>query len=205
MSFTRTEFGCMAAAGMLSRLAPAAKTQEEGRVIGHGIVGLGRISMQHFMPAVKMSKRARVTALVSGHRDTGEKIAAEHGVPGTSIYSADYERIADNKNVDVVYIGLPNGMHAEHTIRAAKAGKHVLCEKPMATTVADCRTMIEAWRSAGMKLMIAYRRQYEPTNLRAIQLIRDGWGRYKRSRAPTGLTFSRRNGGSIGSWPAAVP
>jgi len=65
-------------------------------------------------------------------------------------------------------------MHAEYTIRAAKAGKHVLCEKPMATTVADSRTMIEACHSAGKKLMIAYRCQYEPTNLRAIQLIRDG-------------------------------
>jgi predicted dehydrogenase len=175
MSFTRREFGCLAAAGMLSRLAPAAQAQEEGRVIGYGIVGLGRISMQHFMPAVKMSKRARITALVSGHRDKAEKMAAAYGVPGTSIYSyADYERIADNKNVDAVYIALPNSMHAEYTIRAAKAGKHVLCEKPMATTVADCRTMIEACRSAGKKLMIAYRCQYEPTNLRAIQLIRDG-------------------------------
>jgi predicted dehydrogenase len=175
MSFTRREFGCLAAAGMLSRLAPPAQAQDEGRVIGYGIVGLGRISMQHFMPAVKMSKRARITALVSGHRDKAEKMAAEYGVPDKSIYSyADYDRIADNKDVDAVYIALPNSMHAEYTIRAAKAGKHVLCEKPMATTVADSRTMIEACHSAGKKLMIAYRCQYEPTNLRAIQLIRDG-------------------------------
>src|SRR3954466_8949504 len=73
-----------------------------------------------------------------------------------------------------VYIALPNSMHAEYTIRAAKAGKHVLCEKPMATSVEDCKKMIEACRSANRKLMIAYRCQYEPTNLRAIQLIREG-------------------------------
>ena len=65
-------------------------------------------------------------------------------------------------------------MHAEYTIRAAKAGKHVLCEKPMATSVDDCKAMIEACRAANVKLMIAYRCQLEPTNLRAIQLIRDG-------------------------------
>ncbi len=175
MNFTRREFGSLAVAGLFSQLAPAAPAQSEERVIGYGIVGLGRISMQHFMPGVKMSKRARVTALVSGHRDKAEKMAAEYGVPRNSIYSyADIERIADNKNVDAVYIALPNSMHAEYTIRAAKAGKHVLCEKPMATTVADSRNMIEACRTAGKKLMIAYRCQYEPTNLHAVQLIRSG-------------------------------
>jgi predicted dehydrogenase len=74
-----------------------------------------------------------------------------------------------------VYIGLPNSMHAEYTIRAANAGKHVLCEKPMASNVRDCESMIAACKAAGKKLMIAYRCQYEPTNLHAIKLIRDGW------------------------------
>ena len=138
-------------------------------------MGLGRISMQHFMPGIKPSKRCRVTALVSGHRDKAEKMAAEYNVPAASIYGYEnYDAIAGNKDIDAVYIALPNSMHAEYTIRAAKAGKHVLCEKPMATSVADSRAMIEACRKAGKKLMIAYRCQYEPTNLRAIQLIRDG-------------------------------
>jgi predicted dehydrogenase len=138
-------------------------------------VGLGRISMQHFMPACKMSERSQVTALVSGHRDKADKMAAEYGVPAGSIYSYEnYDQIARNPAIDAVYIALPNSMHAEYTIRAAKAGKHVLCEKPMASTVEDSRAMIAACRTAGKKLMIAYRCQFEPTNLRAIELIRGG-------------------------------
>jgi len=174
MDFTRREWGRLAAAAALSGYGGGAQPQEQRR-IGYCIVGLGRISMQHFMPGTKISKQSRVTALVSGHRDKAEKMAAEYNVSPKSIYSyADYDAIADNRDIDAVYIALPNSMHAEYTIRAAKAGKHVLCEKPMATTVADAEAMVGACRKANKKLMIAYRCQYEPTNLRAIQLIRHG-------------------------------
>jgi len=173
MNISRRELGRITAAAVFSQLSPSARPQ--GRTIGYGIVGLGRISMQHFMPGLKASKYSRVTALVSGHRDKAEKMAAEYNVPAKSIYSYDnYDAIAENKEIDAVYIALPNNMHAEYTIRAAKAGKHVLCEKPMATTVADSQAMVDACRKANKKLMIAYRCQYEPTNLRAVQLIRDG-------------------------------
>jgi len=173
MNITRRELGRLAAAAAITRMVPWAHSQD--RTIGYCIVGLGRISMQHFMPGIKPSKRCRVTALVSGHRDKAEKMAAEYNVPAASIYGYEnYDAIAGNKDIDAVYIALPNSMHAEYTIRAAKAGKHVLCEKPMATSVADSRAMIEACRKVAKKLMIAYRCQYEPTNLRAIQLIRDG-------------------------------
>src|SRR6266404_1376056 len=172
MDITRRELGRLAAAAAMPRFALA---QEQTRTIGYCIVGLGRISMQHFMPGTKMSKHSRVTALVSGHRDKADKMAAEYNVPAKNIYSYDnYDAIAQNKDIDAVYIALPNSMHAEYTIRAAKAGKHVLCEKPMATTVADSQAMIDACRKAKKKLMIAYRCRYEPINLRAIQLIRDG-------------------------------
>ena len=175
MNLTRRELGRMAAVGALSQLAWDLRAQDAGKGLRYGIVGLGRISMQHFMPALKASKGSRVTALVSGHRDKAEKMAAEYGVPSKSIYSYEnYDAIAGNKDIDAVYIALPNSMHAEYTIRAAKAGKHVLCEKPMATTVKDSEAMIDACRKANKKLMIAYRCQYEPTNARAIRLIRDG-------------------------------
>lgn len=131
--------------------------------------------MQHFMPALKTSTKAHVVALVSGHRDKAEEQAKLYGVPAKSIYSYEnYDKIADNKLIDAVYIALPNSMHAEYTIRAAKAGKHVLSEKPMATTVKDSQEMIAACQQANRKLMIAYRCQFEPANLRAIQMIRDG-------------------------------
>jgi predicted dehydrogenase len=175
MILTRRSFGSLLAAGAASGLAPAEPFQDSGRKIGYCIVGLGRISMQHFMPATRMSHRSRVTAIVSGHRDKAEKWAADYGVPARSIYSYEnYDAIAQNQDIDAVYIALPNSMHAEYSIRAAKAGKHVLSEKPMATSVADAQAMVDACRKANKKLMIAYRCQYEGTNLRAIQLIRDG-------------------------------
>jgi predicted dehydrogenase len=174
MNFTRR--GLLHAFGGAAALSSlASKSDAQQRRIGYCMVGLGRISMQHFMPACKMSERSAVTALVSGHRDKAEKMAAEYNVPPTSIYGYDkFDEIVNNKNIDAVYIALPNSMHAEYTIRASKAGKHVLCEKPMATTVADSRAMIAACKSANKKLMIAYRCPYEPTNMRAIQLIREG-------------------------------
>ncbi len=175
MELTRREFGVMAGAAAVSGMLPRAFAQNSGRRIGWCIVGLGRISMDHFMPGVKQGQTGRIVALVSGHRTKAEQQAKMYGVADSAIYSyEDYDRIRDNKEIDAVYIALPNSMHAEYTIRAAKAGKHVLSEKPMATSVADCKSMIEACRAAGKKLMIAYRCQYEPVNLKAIELIRLG-------------------------------
>jgi predicted dehydrogenase len=175
MKLSRREFSRLLALGAGAQFIPNLYAQTEPRKTGYCIVGLGRISMQHFMPAVKNSSKARVTALVSGHRDKAERMAAEYGVPASSIYSYDnYDAIASNPNIDAMYIALPNSMHAEYSIRAAKAGKHVLCEKPMSTTVADAKEMIAASQRAKKKLMIGYRCHFEPVNLRAVQLIREG-------------------------------
>jgi predicted dehydrogenase len=177
---TRRDFSRLSALAALSSALPrvGAQTddrQSSGRKLRWGIVGLGRISMEHFMPGVALSKAGRITALVSGHREKAEKQAAMYNVPSPSIYSYEnYDEIAQNKEIDAVYIALPNSMHAEYTIRAAKAGKHVLCEKPMATSIADCRAMIEACAKHHVKLMIAYRCQYQPQHLKAIDLIKTG-------------------------------
>jgi predicted dehydrogenase len=174
MSLSRRSLVSSLAAAPFARLLHAQDEPKKDHV-GYCIVGLGRISLGHFMPGCVASKKSRITALVSGHRDKALKTAAQYGVPETSIYSyEEYDKIADNKSIDAVYIALPNSMHAEYTIRAAKAGKHVLCEKPMATTVNDAQAMVNACRAAGCKLMIAYRCQYEPLNLRAIQMIKEG-------------------------------
>lgn len=178
MEFTRRDFGRVVSVGAgLAGMARSIRAQDGAptKKTGYCIVGLGRISMDHFMPALKMSQKAQVTALVSGHRDKAEKMAAEYNVPAKNIYDyKNYDEIAHNSDIDAMYIALPNSMHAEYTIRAANAGKHVLCEKPMATTVKDCQSMISACKAANKKLMIAYRCQYEPTNLRAIKMIQDG-------------------------------
>ncbi|MBT9331819.1 Gfo/Idh/MocA family protein [Paracidobacterium acidisoli] len=180
MPFTRRQFNRLAGLAAVSPWFPrldasGAEAPPEPQRLRWCIVALGRISMDHFMPAVKTTQTSVITALVSGHRPKAEQQAALYGVPSSAIYSYDnMDEIAHNRNIDAVYIALPNSMHAEYTIRAAKAGKHVLCEKPMATSVDDCRAMIAACKEANVKLMIAYRCQYEPSNLRAIELIRSG-------------------------------
>ena len=178
MSLTRREFSRLAAMSGAAPFVPrlfAQGTQPAGNPVGYAVVGIGRISSNQFMPGLKSATQSHLAGLVSGHREKADKVAATYGLAPDSIYSYEnFDSIRENKKIDAVYIALPNGMHAEYTIRAAKAGKHVLCEKPMATSVEDCRAMIKACNDAGVKLMIAYRCQYEPSNLRAIQLIRDG-------------------------------
>jgi predicted dehydrogenase len=143
--------------------------------VGYAAVGLGTIS-DIFMRGCANSQTAKITALVTGHPDTkGAKYAAMYGIPKTSIYTYEtFDRIRDNKDVDALYIGLPNSMHREYTLRGAQAGKHVLCEKPMAISSAECREMIDACRRANLKLMIAYRVHYEPTWMQAIEIIKSG-------------------------------
>ena len=134
-----------------SEIAQAAKPA------GYALVGIGKLTQTQLIPALKTTKNARLVALVSGHADKAKKVAAENGVPDKGIYSYEtFDRIADNPDVDVVYIVLPNSMHAEFTVRAARAGKHVLCEKPMAVTTAECEQMIAACKQAKRQLAIGY-------------------------------------------------
>jgi predicted dehydrogenase len=171
---TRREFNRLALAGAASQVVSPLFAQSD-RKIGYCMIGLGRISMDHFMPGLLTSKNSRLTGLVSGHRDKALAQAAKYGVPESSIYTYEnMDQIKNNPAIDAVYVALPNSMHAEYTIRSARAGKHVLCEKPISTSVADAQAMIKACKDANKKLMIAYRCHYEPTNLRAMQLIRDG-------------------------------
>jgi predicted dehydrogenase len=171
-TFTRLSALALAATGLPSF---AQTSVVENKPVGYAAIGLGTIC-DIFMRGCANSKTAKITALVTGHAETkGKHYAAMYGIPETSIYSyEDFDRIHDNKDVDAVYIGLPNSMHREYTLRGAKAGKHVLCEKPMAISSAECREMIAGCRSANVKLMIAYRIHYEPTHLEAKRLIDSG-------------------------------
>jgi predicted dehydrogenase len=143
--------------------------------VGFAIVGLGHLALTQVLPAFGESRLARPVALVSGHRAKAETVASQYGIDRRSIYSyEDYDRLRDDPKIAAVYIALPNAMHADYSVRAARAGKHVLCEKPMATSVEDCRRMIAASEQARTKLMIAYRMQYEPYNREIIRLARAG-------------------------------
>lgn len=148
---------------------------ESSKPIGYAAIGLGTIS-EIFMRGCAKSQTAKITALVTGHPDEkGAKYAALYGIPKSSIYTYEqFDRIRDNAAVDAVYVGLPNSLHREFTVRAAQAGKHVLCEKPMAISSAECREMIDACRRAKVKLMIAYRCHYDPSYLAAERIVQSG-------------------------------
>ena len=175
---SHTGTGLLAAGAVTTLLDRQASAQQPdpNRKLGFAMVGLGGFSLHQLLPSFKDCKRARVTALVSGDPEKARKTADRYGVdPNTGIYNYEnFDSIKDNPDVDVVYVVLPNGMHAEYTIRAAKAGKHVLCEKPMAVSSDECREMIAACREAGKKLMIGYRVRYEPHNIEAIRICRSG-------------------------------
>jgi predicted dehydrogenase len=143
--------------------------------VGVAIVGIGLLSSGQLLPALTKTGKAHLAALVSGDSAKAKRVAAQYGLSEKVIYSYEtYDRIADNPEIEIVYIVLPNNMHAEYTIRAFKAGKHVLCEKPMATNLAECEAMIAAGKAAKKQLMIAYRCQYEPLNLAAMRIMRAG-------------------------------
>ncbi len=145
------------------------------RRVGFAVVGLGKFTLNQILPSFAECDRARLVALVSGNVEKARRVAEHYGVDPAAIYDyAGFDRIAENPAIDVVYVILPNALHAEYTERAFRAGKHVLCEKPMAVTPAECRRMISAGREANRKLMVAYRAQYETYNLRAIELARSG-------------------------------
>jgi predicted dehydrogenase len=145
-----------------------------GKKMGWAIVGLGSLSINQILPAFSKCEKSKVVALVSGHPDKANRLALQYGVNPKNIYNyQNYDNIRDNPEVDIIYIVLPNGMHAEYTIRGHQAGKHVLSEKPMANTPADCQAMIDAARKANRKLMVAYRCRYEPNNLEMIRMAHE--------------------------------
>lgn len=141
-------------------------------VVRYAVVGLGHIAQAAVLPAFAHARRnSRLVAVVSDDRTKRAAMAREYGLEHTFTY-AQFDRCLPH--VDAVYIALPNSQHAEYTIRAAEAGVHVLCEKPMAVTVEECERMIEACRRNDVRLMIAYRLHFEELNLDAVELVRQG-------------------------------
>jgi predicted dehydrogenase len=160
--------------GAASSAAAQTPKPAAGKKLGYALVGLGSLSGNQIAPALfEKTKLCKLTGLVSGHPDKAKQWAAKYGVPEKNIYSYEnFDQIKNNPEIDVVYVVLPNSMHAEYTIRAAQAGKHVLCEKPMAISVKECDAMIAACKAAGRKLAIAYRLHFEPNNLELVRLAR---------------------------------
>ena len=129
--------------------------------IGYAVVGLGSIAETAVFPAFRSAKKSKLVALVSHDKSRAQQLGAKFGVKHCYSYG-HYDDCLRQPGVDAVFIASVNSAHAEQTIRAAAAGKHVLCEKPMATSVEDCGRMVPACRANGVRLMIAYRKDFEP-------------------------------------------
>ena len=140
--------------------------------LGYAVVGLGHLALGEIIPALQNCTRSKLVALVSGSPEKLKKVAGQYGVKEHCCYSYDnFDDIRDNKEVDVVYIVLPNGLHKDFVIRSAQAGKHVLCEKPMANSSEECREMIAACQQAAVRLMVAYRIHFKPHNRKVRDML----------------------------------
>jgi predicted dehydrogenase len=142
--------------------------------VRYAVLGLGHIAQAAVLPAFVHARRScELTALISSDPAKLRTLGRRYGVDGLYSYEQFDECMASG-TVDAVYVALPNHLHAEYTIRAAKHGIHVLCEKPMAVTEKDCQAMIRACDKAGVRLMIAYRLHFEKANLATIRLLQSG-------------------------------
>lgn len=159
----------MAQTGFANIIIPQKKDR-----LGVALVGLGYYSTDLLAPALQLTKHCRLAGVVSGTPSKIESWQKKFNLPDKNCYSYDsIDSVANNPDIDVIYVVLPPSMHAEYTIRAAKAGKHVWCEKPMAPSVADCKAMIDACNKNKVKLAIGYRMHHEPNTRKLMQLVKD--------------------------------
>ena len=131
--------------------------------VGYAIVGLGELSAEELIPALRISEHAYLAAVITGEMDKGRAFAEAAGLTDDDAYTYDdFEKLEGREDVQAVYLVLPNNLHREYAERAAKIGKHILCEKPLASNLEDAEAIVAACQSAGVKLMTAYRMQYLP-------------------------------------------
>ncbi len=139
--------------------------------LGIALVGLGTYSTEELAPALQETVHCYLAGIVTGSQKKASEWKEKYRIPGSNIYNYEnFDSIRDNPEIDIVYIVLPNALHAEFTERAVAAGKHVISEKPMAVTVSDCTRMIEACEAAGKKLSIGYRLHFEPHNQEMMRI-----------------------------------
>src|SRR5690606_21047445 len=163
---------------MIAAAAPFAGAnalaQTSNKKLGVALCGLGGLSTYQIAPALQKTKYCRLAGVVTGDPQKARQWQRKYDLPERSIYSYDtMERMADNPDIDIVYVVTPNALHLEHATKAARAGKHVFCEKPMEISVARCEQMIETLDKAGRKLGVAYRCQFEPHHLECMRIARE--------------------------------
>ena len=174
---TRRKFmvrtAAIAAAPFISTRVTRALAQGSQRKLGFALCGLGGLSEHQIAPAFAKTQHCRLTGIVTDTPEKAKVWQAKYNIPNRSVYTYDtMSKMADNKDIDVVYIVTPNALHAEQTLAAAKAGKHVYVEKPMEVSVERCQQMIDACKAAKRKLGVAYRCQFDANHLECIRIAR---------------------------------
>ena len=161
--------------------------------LGVALLGLGRYATNELAPAFKQTRLCQLTGVVSGHPEKAAQWAAQYNLPKKNLYNYDnFDSIANNPDIDIVYVVTPPALHPEYVIRAAKAGKHVISEKPMATSVADCQAMIDACNKAGVKLSVGYRMHFDPYCIELMRLQREkDFGVFKKMTGDRGFVFGK--------------
>lgn len=161
--------------------------------LGIALVGLGNYSTLQLGPALQDTTLCALRGIVTGSPEKAQKWQKEYNILPQNTYNYDtFHLIKNNPLIDIVYIVLPNSMHAEYTIKALEAGKHVICEKPMGMNAAECKTMIAAAQKAGKKLQIGYRLFYEPHHLEMMRWAQEPHqGRIKMMESSLGFDMAR--------------
>ncbi|HEX8504284.1 MAG TPA: Gfo/Idh/MocA family oxidoreductase [Hymenobacter sp.] len=171
--------------------AASAEAWQAGKQLGVALVGLGKYSTGQLAPALQETKLCKLAGIVTGTPAKAAQWKQQYKIPDQNVYDyKTFDRIIDNPAIDIVYIVLPVGLHAEYVERAARAGKHVICEKPMAVSAADCQRMIAAMKKAGKKFSIGYRLHFEPHHREMMRLGQQQvYGPIKRLIADNGFRF----------------
>src|ERR1700761_2967923 len=191
-SFIRTGslgIGALALGPALTSLAATRPAKK----LGIALVGLGYYAMEQIAPALQHCENCYLAGLVTGTPAKAVKYGAQYNIPQKNIYNyQNFDEIAHNPDIDIVYVILPVALHKEYTIRAAEAGKHVICEKPMAVTVKDCEEMVAACKKANRLLSIGYRMHFEPYTAELIRISRKQvYGKLKAFECANGFTYTQ--------------
>lgn len=160
----------MSVSNHLNALSSMGYNKKEGK-LGIALVGLGSYASGPLASGLLQTEHCYLAGIVTGTPSKAETWKAKYNIPEKNIYNYEnFDSIKDNPDIDIVYVVLPNSMHAAYTIRAAKAGKHVICEKPMALNVEECDSMIAACKKAGKMLSIGYRLHFDPYHLEVARI-----------------------------------
>jgi glucose-fructose oxidoreductase len=166
---------------------------QKKKSLGVALVGLGYYSTDLLAPALQLTEHCHLAGIVTGTPSKAEAWKKRFNLADKNIYNYNtFDSIANNDDIDIVYIVLPPSMHADYSVRAAKAGKHVWCEKPMALTTQECQQMIDAAKSNKVSLAIGYRMQHEPNTKQIIQFRKElAYGKVKTVTASAGYFEGR--------------